>query len=90
MGLTLSSTLVLSNKNHVEGYSYFNVGFVRQNQGRTISVPTLETQSQDGFYTISSLDEEFQDDFYADVVLLKTSQKNPGWTFITFSCDVHQ
>ena len=39
---------------------------------------------QGRFYTIPTLDVQFQDG-YLDVFLLKTSLKIPGWTFITFS-----
>ena len=34
---------------------YLNMVFVRQNQGRTISIPTLDAQSQDGFVLKTSL-----------------------------------
>ena len=34
---------------------YLNMVFVQQNQGRTIFIPTLDAQSQDGFYTICSI-----------------------------------
>ena len=65
--------------------------FVRQNQGRTISIPTLDAQSQDGFSTILTLDAQSQDGFYAICSIpgwgfVKNQPKNPGWTFITFSC----
>eukprot|EP00731_Ephydatia_muelleri_P006425 Em0003g673a len=42
---------------------YLNMVFVRQNQGRTISIPTLDAQSQDGFSTIPTLDAQSQDGF---------------------------
>ena len=49
----------------------FDMFFVRQNQGRTICIPILDTQSgQDGVYAI-----------YKDGVLLKQA----CWTFIAVS-----
>ena len=64
---------------------YLNMVFVRQNQGRTISIPILDAQSKDGFSTQS------QDGFYAICsipgwVFVKNQPKNPGWTLITFPC----
>ena len=44
---------------------------------RTISIPTLDAQSQNGFYTICSI---------PGWVFVKNQPKNPGWTFITFHC----
>ena len=54
---------------------YLNMVFVRQNQGRTISIPTLDAQSQDGFSTIPTMDAQSQDDFYAICSI-------PGWVLV--------
>ena len=58
-------------------YNCFNMVFVQQNQGRTTSIPTLDAQSLEGFYAISTL---------GRCVFVKNQPKNPGWTFITFPC----
>ena len=51
--------------------------FVRQNQGRTISIPTWTYNPR----MVFTLFAPFQDG-----VFVKNQPKNLGWTFITFPC----
>ena len=63
---------------------YLNMVFVRQNRGRTISIPTLDAQFFSTIPTISGW--LLRDLLHSRWIFVKNQPKNPGWMFITFHC----